>query len=64
KLRDGDIIRLDADAGTLTVLAPDFDSRTPITVDLSANEFGIGRELFAAFRRHVGPAETGGAVVV
>ncbi|WP_434612196.1 phosphogluconate dehydratase [Tabrizicola sp. M-4] len=64
KLRDGDIIRLDATAGTLTVLAPDFDSRTPVTADLSANEFGIGRELFAAFRRHVGPAETGGAVVV
>ena len=64
RLRDGDIIRLDATAGTLTVLAPDFDSRTPVTVDLSANEFGIGRELFAAFRRHVGPAETGGAVVV
>ena len=64
RLRDGDIIRLDATAGTLTVLAPDFDSRTPVTADLSANEFGIGRELFAAFRRHVGPAETGGAVVV
>ena len=64
KLRDGDIIRLDATAGTLTVLAPDFDSRAPVTADLSANEFGIGRELFAAFRRHVGPAETGGAVVV
>lgn len=64
KLRDGDMIRLDATAGTLMVLAPDFDSRTPVTADLSANEFGIGRELFAAFRRHVGPAETGGAVVV
>ena len=64
RLRDGDIIRLDATAGTLTVLAPDFDSRTPVTADLSANEFGIGRELFAAFRAHVGPAETGGAVVV
>jgi phosphogluconate dehydratase len=64
RLRDGDIIRLDATAGTLTVLAPDFDSRPPVTADLSANEFGIGRELFAAFRRHVGPAETGGAVVV
>ena len=64
KLRDGDIIRLDAKAGTLTVLAPDFDSRTPVIADLTANEFGIGRELFAAFRRHVGPAETGGAVVV
>lgn len=64
RLRDGDIIRLDATAGTLSVLAPDFDSRAPVTADLSANEFGIGRELFAAFRRHVGPAETGGAVVV
>lgn len=64
RLRDGDIIRLDADAGTLTVLAPDFDSRLPVTADLSANRFGIGRELFEAFRRTVGPAETGGAVVV
>ena len=64
RLRDGDIIRLDATQGTLTVLAPDFDSRTPVTADLTANGFGIGRELFAAFRAHVGPAETGGAVVV
>ena len=29
-----------ADAGTLTVLAPDFDSRTPVTADLSANSHG------------------------
>jgi len=64
RLRDGDVIRLDATAGTLTVLAPDFDSRSPVTADLSANGFGIGRELFEAFRRNVGPAETGGAVVV
>ena len=64
RLRDGDIIRLDATAGTLTVLAPDFDSRSPVTADLTANGFGIGRELFEAFRRNVGPAETGGAVVV
>jgi phosphogluconate dehydratase len=64
KLRDGDIVRLDAVAGTLTVLAPDFDSRTPIVADLSANEYGIGRELFSAFRRHAGPADTGGALVL
>ncbi len=64
RLRDGDIVRLDAVAGTLTVLAEDFDSRAPVTADLSANEFGIGRELFAAFRRHVGPADTGGALVL
>lgn len=64
RLRDGDIVRLDAVAGTLTVLAPDFDQRSPVTADLSANEHGIGRELFAAFRRHVGSADTGAALVL
>ncbi|MFN4201425.1 MAG: phosphogluconate dehydratase [Tabrizicola sp.] len=64
RLRDGDLVRLDAVAGTLSVLAPDFDSRSPAVADLSANEYGIGRELFAAFRRHVGPADTGGALVI
>jgi phosphogluconate dehydratase len=64
RLRDGDILRLDAVAGTLTVLADDFDQRPAVTADLSANEFGIGRELFAAFRRHAGSADTGGALVL
>ncbi|WP_149586851.1 phosphogluconate dehydratase [Tabrizicola flagellatus] len=64
RLRDGDIVRLDAVAGTLSVLAPDFDSRSPAEADLSANEYGIGRELFAAFRRHAGSADTGGALVI
>ncbi len=64
RLRDGDIVRLDAVAGTLTVLAPDFDARPPVTADLSANRFGTGRELFEAFRNMVGPSDTGAAVVV
>ena len=34
--------------GTLDVLEPDFDSRAPLTIDLSANDHGIGRELFKA----------------
>ncbi|MCX7288068.1 MAG: phosphogluconate dehydratase [Rhodobacterales bacterium] len=63
RLRDGDIVRLDADAGTLTALVRDFETRTPVTADLSGNEHGIGRELFAAFRRHVGSADTGAALV-
>ncbi|WP_135448568.1 phosphogluconate dehydratase [Tabrizicola caldifontis] len=63
KLRDGDMVRLDAVAGTLTALVPDFDSRAPVTADLSANEYGIGRELFAAFRRNVGSADTGASTV-
>ncbi len=64
KLRDGDVVRLDAVAGTLTALVADFDARPAATADLSANGFGIGRELFDAFRRTVGNSTEGAAVVV
>ena len=64
RLRDGDVVRLDAVAGTLTVLAPDFNDRAPVTADLSANSHGLGRELFEAFRRNVGNATEGAGVVV
>ena len=59
KLRDGDVVRLDAVTGTLSVLAEDFDNRAPVTADLSANQWGIGRELFETFRRAVGPSTMG-----
>ena len=66
RVRDGDPIRLDAGAGRLDALvdAEAFARRTLAEPDLSASASGIGRELFAAFRRNVGPAETGAAVVV
>ena len=64
RLRDGDIVRLDAVAGTLSVLAADFETRAPVMADLSANRHGMGRDLFEAFRRSVGTSETGAAVVV
>jgi phosphogluconate dehydratase len=64
RLRDGDIVRLDAVAGTLSVLADDFETRAPVQADLSANRHGIGRELFEAFRRNVGTSETGASVVL
>ena len=64
KLRDGDVVRLDAVAGTLSVLAEGFDAREPVTADLSGNTHGIGRELFEAFRRNVGTSETGAAVIL
>lgn len=63
-LRDGDMIRLDADAGVIEALVPDLLSRPPAAFDLSRNQHGTGRDLFAAFRDHVGPAETGAALVV
>ncbi len=64
RLRDGDIVRLDAEAGRLDVLRVDLAARAPATPDLSANGIGIGRELFAAFRAHAGPASSGAALVV
>jgi len=64
KLRDGDILRLDAVAGRLDVLTEGVAERAPLAPDLSANAVGIGRELFEPFRRNVGPATQGAAVVV
>jgi phosphogluconate dehydratase len=64
RLRDGDIVRLDAVAGTLTALVPEFDTRPLVEADLSANAHGIGRDLFGAFRQHVGAATDGAALVV
>jgi phosphogluconate dehydratase len=45
-------------------LVDDFANRAPVMVDLSANANGMGRELFEPFRRMVGPATTGAALVV
>lgn len=59
KIRDGDLIRLDAESGELNVLAADFDSRANATANLDANEAGLGRELFQVFRQAVGPASSG-----
>jgi len=65
RIRGGDIIRLDAIKGTLELLvdAADLAEREPVTVDLSDNEFGMGRELFAPFRRAVGASDQGASVL-
>ncbi len=64
KLRDGDVIRLDADKGTLKVLvdAKEFAARMPVQIDLAANEQGVGRELFKSFRHLVGAADHGASI--
>ncbi len=64
RIRDGDMIRLDGETGALEVLvdAAEFGARPLAEADLSANEFGLGRELFAVFRRAVGPADRGASV--
>ena len=64
KIRDGDMIRLDAVAGTLEVLvdAATLAARENASADLSGNEFGLGRELFAGFRAMAGTADEGAGV--
>ncbi|MDA7424393.1 phosphogluconate dehydratase [Thalassococcus lentus] len=64
KLRDGDLVRVDAVAGTVACLAEGFEDRPAVTADLSGNGHGVGRELFAAFRANVGLASNGAGVVV
>ncbi|MCR9272082.1 MULTISPECIES: phosphogluconate dehydratase [Mameliella] len=64
RLRDGDVVRVDAIKGTIETLAEDFDSREPVQADLTGNGHGVGRELFEAFRQNVGLASNGAAVVV
>ena len=64
KLQDGDVVRLDATAGTLEVLIdPDAWAARPVHAMpeslRSANGVGMGRELFANFRRHALSAEEG-----
>jgi phosphogluconate dehydratase len=64
KVRSGDLIRLDANAGTLAVLvdAALWQSRTADAMPealRAANGVGMGRELFANFRRNASTAEEG-----
>ncbi|MEJ7932464.1 phosphogluconate dehydratase [Ramlibacter sp. AN1015] len=64
RVRDGDLVRLDADAGTLQVLVPDaqWQARSPAAMpseQAERNGFDLGRELFAGFRRHALTAEEG-----
>jgi phosphogluconate dehydratase len=64
KIRDGDLLRLDADAGTLSFIGDEkeFLSRTPATEDQRHEHYGMGRELFAGFRARVGTADRGASV--
>jgi phosphogluconate dehydratase len=64
KVRDGDLIRLDATAGTLQVLVsePEWAAREVLAMPESlrvANGIGMGRGLFANMRRNALSAEEG-----
>jgi phosphogluconate dehydratase len=61
RLRDGDPVRIDAEAGILDVQvdAATWAARTPARPDAAAYRHGTGRELFALMRSRVSPAEQG-----
>ncbi len=63
RLRDGDVIRVDAAAGRIDARVPDLEARPAAAPDLSGNGFGTGRELFGLFRDRVGPSTAGASVL-
>jgi phosphogluconate dehydratase len=60
-VRDGDMILVDGEAGTLDALVDpaEWALRRIEPADLAANDVGMGRELFAMFRHTVSAAEEG-----
>jgi phosphogluconate dehydratase len=64
KLRDGDVVRVCAETGTLEALvdAAEWDGRE--RPEAPPAEDGLGRELFALMRRHADEAERGGSAML
>ncbi len=65
KIRDEDVIILDATSGDLTVdLSDDELSERASVLDVTQSEYGFGRELFSQFRSTAASAEEGGGPAV
>jgi phosphogluconate dehydratase len=61
RLRDGDMVRLCAEAGELSTSA-DLSGREPAVY--VEEQTGVGRELFAMFRKFADPAEAGASAIL
>ena len=63
KLRDGDIVRLDSNTGTLEALvgATTWAQRS-VEMPPASGQWGMGRELFEMFRSQASSAEQGGGI--
>jgi phosphogluconate dehydratase len=63
RVRDGDILRLDAQARTLDVKVPEAEWAARIAQAMPSEPvYGVGREMFGSFRRLVSSAEEGAIV--
>ncbi len=64
RLRDGDMVQLDGDAGTLNVMAEGFEAREPVMQSTKAPQALLGNGLFDLLRHNVGASSDGAASVV
>ena len=62
KIRDGDIISIDAHDGAFVVDAEDIDARSTLDNGAGNLQAGMGRELFSAFREQSSGAEQGAGI--
>jgi len=64
KVREGDVIRVDCETGTLDlkVDAAAFASRDPVPFRPNQSHVGLGREMFGAFRAGATHTETGASL--
>ncbi|WP_298743408.1 phosphogluconate dehydratase [uncultured Brevundimonas sp.] len=65
RVRDGDLIRLDPEAGVLATVGVDLSARPPASRSeehAGGSAWGYGRELFGAFRHAVSTAEEGASI--
>ena len=65
KIRDGDMIRIDAVTGELQLLvdSDELDKRPAAACTESGHQHGLGREYFQLFRDHVSSTETGASIL-
>ena len=65
KLREGDHIRIDSEAGEVVALvdAGEWNAREVLMPDLASNRHGVGRELFGLMRTNAASAEDGGGAL-
>jgi phosphogluconate dehydratase len=61
RLRDGDVVRLDARQGVVEALVPaaEWNARLPAAARTQGNQHGMGRDLFGLFRANATDAESG-----
>ena len=65
KIRDGDMIRINAVTGELQLLvdSDELDKRPAAACTESGHQHGLGREYFQLFRDHVSSTETGASIL-